>query len=396
MKLSKRIEGMKLSPIRKFNKYAIEAESKGVKVYHFNIGQPDIMTPEAFKEAIRKYDDPVLAYCESQGLTVLQDALINYFGRFGAKYERGDILVTNGGSEALSLVFQAILDEGDEVIMAEPYYTNYDTFVRAADGVIVPITTYAENGYRYVDKEKIESLIGPKTKAIAIINPNNPTGTVLTKDEMQVLADIVKKHDLWLVCDEVYREFCYDGLAMDTFARFEEISDRVIIIDSVSKRFSACGARVGCVISKNADLITNILKICQGRLCCPTIDQLGAAALYGLDPAYFDDIKKEYEERRNASYEALHKIPGIICEMPQGAFYMTVKLPVDDAEDFLMFLLTEFRDNNETLMFAPASGFYVTKGLGKNEMRLAYVLKKEDMVRGIEILGLGLEAYKNR
>ena len=394
MRLSQKVQDMQFSPIRKFNVYAIEAKAKGKKVYHLNIGQPDIKTPAAFMDAIRNFDSEVLAYAESGGLTQLQDAIAKYFDRFGMNIERKDVMITNGGSEGLSMVYTCLLDEGDEVLIPEPFYTNYQTFIAAAGGVLVPITTSAEEGYKFAYADRIEKLITDKTRAISVVNPGNPTGTILTDEEMRVIADIAKKHDLWIIADEAYREFVYDGNEMKSFGQLEDVQDRVIIVDTVSKRFSACGARIGCIVSKNNELMSNAMKIAQGRLCCPTLDMIGSTALYELDPSYFDEIKAEYEARRDAAYEEIMKIPGVVCNKPGGAFYMMVKLPIESAEDFLVWLLTEFEDNNETVMFAPIAGFYGTKGLGKNELRIASVLKKEDLVRGCELIRIGLEQYK--
>ena len=305
-------------------------------------------------------------------------------------------MVTNGGSEAISMLMTCMLDEGDEVIMAEPFYTNYKTFVAQAGGKVVAIPTTADDGYQYAVREKIEKVITPKTKAIAIINPGNPTGKVLTKDEMKLIVDIALEHDMFIIADEVYREFVYDGKEMSSFGSFKEAEQNVIIVDSVSKRFSACGARIGSIACKNEELMLNVMKLAQARLCCPTIDQIGAAALYNLDPSYFDDIKKEYEHRRNVSVEALNEIEGIKYGVPEGAFYITAQLPVDNAEDFLMFLLQEFDVNGETCMFAPAGGFFGTEGVGKSDMRIAYVLNAEDMKAGINIIKEGIKAYNNR
>ena len=305
-------------------------------------------------------------------------------------------MVTNGGSEALTMVFNSILDPGDEIITAEPFYANYQTFVTTADGVIVPITTKAEDGYAYADAELIESAITEKTRAIICTSPGNPTGRVLSMDDIRLIGELAIKHDLWIVADEVYRECAYDGKDITSFGMVPEIRDRVILIDSVSKRFSACGARVGCIVSKNKDLMDSVMKIAQGRLCCPTLDQIGAAALYRLDRSYYDKAREEYEARRDAVYDELMKIPDIVCRKPGGSFYIMAKLPVDDIEDFLMFLLREFDDNGETVMFSPAEGFYATPGLGKDEIRIAYVLNRDDMRRGVELIRLGLEQYKNR
>ncbi|MGN0711388.1 MAG: pyridoxal phosphate-dependent aminotransferase [Anaerovoracaceae bacterium] len=394
MRLSQKVQDMQFSPIRKFNVYAIEAKAKGKKVYHLNIGQPDIKTPKAFMEAVRGFDSEVLAYAESGGLVQLQDAIAKYFSRFGMNIERKNVMITNGGSEALSMIYTCLLDYQDEVLVPEPFYTNYQTFIAQAGGKLVPITTTAEEGYKFAFADRIEKLITDRTRAISLVNPGNPTGTILSHEEMRVIADVAKKHDLWIIADEVYREFVYDGKDMSSFGQFEDVEDRVIIVDSVSKRFSACGARIGCIVSKNEELMSNTMKLAQGRLCCPTLDMIGATALYELDPSYFNEVKVEYEARRDAAYEEIMKIPGVVCNKPGGAFYMMVKLPVESAEDFLVWLLTEFDDNGETVMFAPIQGFYATKGLGKDEIRIASVLKKEDLVRGCELIRLGLEKYK--
>ncbi len=396
MRLSDRVQSMQFSPIRRFNVYANEAAQQGVRVYRLNIGQPDIQTPECFMEAIRNYDSRVIAYAESGGITELQDAVIDYFGSYGMTYAREDMIITAGGSEALNMIFTSILNYGDEVLIPEPFYTNYHTFITSAGGKVVPITTVAEDGYHYADREKIEKLITDKTKVIACVNPGNPTGTILTEDEIRLVLEIAKEHDLWVIADEVYREFAYDGRKITSFGMFEEYKDRIVIVDSVSKRFSACGARIGFALTGNRELADGLMKLAQGRLCTSTVDQIGAAALYRLDRSYYDEVRAEYENRRNAVYDEIMKIPGAICRKPGGAFYMMVKLPVDDIEDFLMFLLKEYRDNNETVMFAPAQGFYGTPGLGKDELRIAYVLKQEDMVRGARLIAGGLEAYKNR
>lgn len=396
MKLSKRVLSMQHSPIRRFNGYAIEAENSGKKVYHLNIGQPDIETPDCFLDAVKNFDKKVIAYAESGGITELQDAISDYFKQYDMDYSRKNIIITNGGSEALTMIFMSILNPGDEVIIAEPFYTNYHTFATSVSSKVVPITTKAEDGYNFAKRELIESAITPQTKAICCISPGNPTGRVLTLDDMKLVGEIAKEHDLWIIADEVYREFAYDNREVTSFGMIDDLSDRVIIVDSVSKRFSACGARVGCVVSKNDDLMDAIMKLAQGRLCCPTLDQVGAAALYRLDRSYYDEVKAEYEARRDVVYEELMKIPGVVCQKPGGAFYMTAKLPVEDVEDFLMFLLTEFDDNGETVMFAPAEGFYGTPGLGKDEMRIAYVLNQADMRRGVELIRLGMEKYKNR
>ncbi len=396
MKLSNKVEAMQFSPIRKFNPYAIQAEKDGKKVYHLNIGQPDVETPECFMEAIRNFDEKVIAYAESGGRPELHSAVIDYFKKYGVDYEPSDMIVTNGGSEALSMTFISLLNEGDEVLVPEPYYTNYSTFALMAGGIVKPIPTSAEDGFAYADKDKIEACITPKTKAICCLEPGNPTGNVLTIDEMKIIGEVAEKHDLMIIADEVYREFVYDGRTPASFAQIPELAQRVIVVDSVSKRFSACGARIGLCISKNKDFMAGILKIAQGRLCVSTVDQIGSAALFRLPDSYYDEVKAEYCGRRDVVVEELNKIPGFSAFVPGGAFYMTCKLPVEDIEDFLMFLLTEFDDNGETVMFAPAEGFYATPGKGKDEIRIAYVLKQEDMKRGVELIRLGLEAYNKK
>lgn len=396
MEFAKRVQEMQFSPIRKFNPIAIKAESEGKKVYHLNIGQPDVETPKCFMDAIKAYDAAVIKYAESGGVPVLQDAVIDYFKQYGISFDREDMIVTNGGSEALTMAFLTLVNPGDEIIIAEPFYTNYNSFLKEANGVVVPITTKAEDGFSYATREQIEPLITDRTRAICCITPGNPTGNVLTLDEMRLVCEIAKEHDLFVIADEVYREFAYDGRPVTSFGMLPEYADRVIIVDSVSKRFSACGARIGLLISKNKEFMSNVMKLAQARLCVSTVDQVGSAGLFRLPMSYYDEVKAEYCGRRDAVYEEMKKIPGVVCRKPGGAFYMTVKLPVDDVEDFLMFMLTEFEDNGETAMFAPAAGFYATPGCGKDEIRIAYVLNQKDMRRGAELIRLGIEAYNKK
>lgn len=396
MKVSERVAAMQFSPIRRFNAYAFDAEAAGKTVYRLNIGQPDVETPTCFKKAIDNFDKKVIAYAESGGVTELLDAMIDYNRMYDMHFEREDIIITNGGSEALTMIFMALLNPGDEAIIAEPFYSNYSTFCDSASGKLVPITSKAEDGYAWAKGDMIEAAITPKTKAICCISPGNPTGRVLNLQEMKLIGEIARKHDLWIISDEVYREFVYDGRDATSFGMLDDIADRVIIVDSISKRFSACGARIGAVISRNKKLMEGILKLAQGRLCCPTLEQIGAATLYRLDKSYYEKAKAEYCARRDAAYEEISKIPGVVCQKPGGAFYLTCKLPVDDVDDFLIFLLKEFDDEGETVMFVPAEGFYATPGLGKDEMRIAYVLTAEKMRRGAELIKLGIEAYNNR
>ena len=383
------------SPMRKFHPLAVAAEQRGKKIYHLNIGQPDIATPSAYFEAVRKYDPQTLAYDASPGNPELIRAVQNYYAGLGVDLESRDILITTGGSEALLLTCLSILDPYTEVIIPEPYYPNYTTFVHAAGGVIRALPTNPWEGYRYAKRERIESLITKNTRAILITNPGNPTGVVLDREEMRLMADIAKEHDLFLICDEVYREFCYDEkFGVPTMARFHDIDDNLVIIDSVSKRFSACGARVGCVVTKNPELQSALLKFCQSRLSVATIDQIGAAALYSVDPSFFRQCKEEYRIRRDTVISRLRQIPGVVVEEPMGAFYVMASLPVDDADRFQHWLLDCFDDKGDTVMFAPGAPFYETPGKGINEVRIAYVLKQEDLARAMEVLAKGIARYQ--
>lgn len=394
MQLSQRVQHCSLSPMRKFHPYAVAAEARGTKIYHLNIGQPDIETPAAFFEALQDFNAKVLEYAASPGLPQLIDAIVRYYQRLGADYTADDILITTGGSEALLIAMMCIVDPGSEVLIPEPFYPNYATFITAAGGHVVPIPTSVEENYRYADRQRIESRITPNTRAILITNPGNPTGTVLTREEMRLIADIAKEHNLFIISDEVYREFCYCGSGLaESMSQFRDVEENVILIDSVSKRFSACGARVGCLVSKNHDFMAQALKFCQSRLSVATLDQVGAASLYSVDPAYFAATREEYRARRDTVLRCLRQIPGVQVAQPDGAFYLMAALPVDDADAFQTWLLTDFQDHGETVMFAPGEPFYATPGLGKNEIRIAYVLKQARLERAIELLGLGLAAY---
>ncbi len=397
MKLSARAQACGLSPMRKFHPYAVAAKQRGTEVFHLNIGQPDIETPPAFFDALKSFEAPVLEYAPSPGLPVLIDAIQAYYKKLGVDYAASDILITTGGSEALQILLNCILDDGSEILIPEPFYPNYRTFVTSAGGKIVPIPTTVEEGYRYADAARIEAQITPNTRAIMVTNPGNPTGLVLTREELQVIVDVAKAHDLYIIGDEVYREFFYggDGMAI-SLATFPEAAENVVLIDSVSKRFSACGARIGCLVSKNKALMAEAMKFCQARLSVATLDQVASAALYSVGPEYFAAVREEYQLRRDTVLNALKKIPGVTVSNPEGAFYLMAALPVDDAEAFQMFLLNEFSDNNQTVMFSPAGSFYVTEGRGKNEIRIAYVLKKERLERAMELLAKGIEAYNAR
>ena len=394
MKFSSKMERCGLSPMRKFNPYAAETVKRGVKIYHLNIGQPDILTPDTYFEALRQFSEPVLSYAPSPGVPALLDAVRGYYDRIGVTLERGDIQVTTGGSEALQATMATLLDDGDEIIIPEPFYPNYHTSVTLAGATIRPLTTHPEEGYRYAVRERVEACINERTRAILITNPGNPTGAVLTPEELRLMLDIAKEHDLIIVCDEVYREFVYGGEPLLSALQYPGYEENVIVIDSVSKRFSACGARVGLLISKNRAFMSQSLKWMQCRLCASTADQVAAAALYGLDPSYFDAVRAEYKSRRDTLLSKLRTIPGVVCETPKGAFYVMAALPVDDADKFQMWLLQEFDDHGDTVMFACGEPFYGTPGKGKNEVRMAYVIKREDLERAMEILAVAIERYR--
>ena len=396
MKFSSKVEKCGLSPMRKFHPYAVAAKARGVNIYHLNIGQPDVQTPPAFFEAVRHFEQPVLAYAPSPGIPELIDAIQNYYDKLDMHFDKSEIYVTVGGSEALQIALQCILDDGDEILIPEPFYPNYHTFITTAGGVIHPLHTKPEEGYFYADRARIEACITPKTKAIMITNPGNPTGTCLTEEQMKMLLDVAVEHDLYLVADEVYREFTYDGEPLHSFGKFDYGQENLILIDSVSKRFSACGARIGCLISRNRDFMANALKYCQARLSVATLDQIAAAALYSVGPEYFEQVRQEYKRRRDTVVRKLHEIPGVICECPRGAFYLMAALPVDDAEKFQLWLLQEFEDHGDTVMFSAGEPFYATPGKGINEIRIAYILKREDLIRACQLLALGIKKYNAR
>ena len=396
MKFSSKIEKCGLSPMRKFAPYAAEAVKKGKKVYHLNIGQPDIATPEAYFEAVKNFSQPVLAYAPSDGVPEMIDAVVNYYGKIDAPITNKQVLITTGGSEALQIALSCILDEGDEIIIPEPFYPNYSTFVTLTGATIRPVTTKPEEGYKFAVRERIEACINEHTRAILFTNPGNPTGTILTEEELKLMADIAKEHDLFIIGDEAYREFVYAGEPLQSMGQFDDAAENVIVIDTVSKRFSACGARIGCMISRNKELMAQAMKYAQCRLSVPTIDQVAAAALYSVGPDYFAAVREEYKRRRDTVIRKLHEIPGVVCECPRGAFYVMAALPVDDADAFQKWLLEEFDDNGDTVMFAPGEPFYATPGKGRNEIRIAYVLKQADLERAMDLLAGGIAAYNAR
>ena len=396
MKLSSKIQRCGLSPMRQFYPREMAARARGVRIHHLNIGQPDVETPQAFFNAVRDCDAPGVAYPPAPGEERYVEALRTYYAGMGCSLEREDILATFGGSEALEIAMACILDEGDEVLVPEPFYPNYTTFINVTGGRLHPIPTSPEEGYRFASRERIEPLINHRTRAILVATPGNPTGVVLSEEEMRLLADIARERDLFLISDEVYREVVYTG-EKATMLALSGAEENVVIIDSVSKRFSTTGARVGALISRNRHFMELAMKICQGRLCAATLDQLGAAALsQTMTPEYLASVRDEYGRRKDALVAALSKLPGVTHSSPEGAFYVMATLPVDDAEKLQYFLLQEFEDQGETVMYAPGEGFYGTPGKGKNEVRIAYVTQPKELTRAIELLGLGIEAYNRK
>ena len=396
MKLSSKMQRCGLSPMRKFNPFAAKVKERGIKIYHLNIGQPDVETPAPFFQALKDFDEKVVAYAPSSGIPAYLDAVRDYYRRIGVELTREQILPTTGGSEALQMTFATILDDGDEVVIPEPFYPNYATSVTLAGAKIRPIPTFVEEDYFYADRARVEACINEHTRALFVTNPGNPTGSILSPEQLKLMLDIAKEHDLFLICDEVYREFVYAGEPLLSGLQFPGYEDNVIVIDSVSKRFSACGARVGCVISKNKEFMAQVMKWCQCRLASATVDQIASAALYGMDPDYFEAVRAEYKLRRDTMVRKLKEIPGVVCGVPKGAFYVMCALPVDDADKFQMWLLEEFNDNKETVLFACGEPFYATPGRGKNEVRLAYTINAPDIARAIDILKIAIEKYNNR
>ncbi len=396
MKLSSKMERCGLSPMRKFSSSADAVKARGIKIYHLNIGQPDVETPAPFYLALKNFADAVVSYAPSVGLPVYLDAVCKYYDRIGVDITRENVLATSGGSEALQIVFATILDDDAEIIIPEPFYPNYATSVTLAGASIRPIPTFVEEDYFYADKERIESCINEKTRAIFITNPGNPTGSILNTDQLKMMLEIAKEHDLFLICDEVYREFVYSGEPLLSALQFPGYEQNVVVVDSVSKRFSACGARVGCIISKNPDFMAQALKWCQCRLASATVDQIASAALYDMDPSYFNMVRDEYRLRRDTMVRKLQEIPGVVCGLPRGAFYVMCALPIDDADRFQTWLLNDFNDNGETVLFACGEPFYATPGRGKNEVRLAYTINAHDIERAIDILKIAIEKYNNR
>ena len=383
------------SPIRKLVPYSEQAKSEGVHVYHLNIGQPDIQTPKLALNAVKNNTLNVLAYSRSEGSEEYRKKLAYYYKKHHIELEADNILVTTGGSEALIFTIGSIMDQGDEIIIPEPFYANYNGFSVAQGVKVIPVISEIDNNFALPPIKAFEALITPKTKAILICNPGNPTGYLYTKEEISQLAKLVVKYDLFLIADEVYREFAYDGEKHYSVMAIEGLEAHTIMIDSVSKRYSMCGARIGCLVTKNKQVYETALKFAQARLSPPTYAQIASEAALDTPDSYFDDVIEKYVQRRNTLIQKLQKISGVKVAKPKGAFYCIVELPISNADIFAQWLLEEFRLENETIMVAPAAGFYATPGLGKNQIRIAYVLKKEDLIKSVNILKQGLKVYKN-
>ena len=396
MEISTRSRNMQSSPIRKLAAYADAAKRQGIHVYHLNIGQPDIKTPACGLEALKDIDRTILEYSPSQGMLSLRAKMVSYYAEYGIDLSPDEIIITTGGSEAVEFAYMACLDPGDEIIVTDPSYANYMAFAQSCGAVMKPIHTSIEDGFKLPPVEKFEEQITPKTKAILICNPNNPTGYLYTKQEMRQIRDIVKKHDLFLFSDEVYREFIYSKEPYISACHLEGIEDNVVLIDSVSKRYSECGIRIGALITKNKDIREAVMKFCQARLSPPLIGQIIAEASLSTPQEYLAQVYDEYLARRNFLIDGLNKIPGVYSPIPMGAFYTMVRLPVEDAEDFCKWCLTDFSYKGQTVMMAPGSGFYTDPSEGRDEVRMAYVLNREDLAKALEVLAHALEAYNSR
>ena len=384
---------MPKSPIRKLVPFAETAKKAGKKVYHLNIGQPDIKTPEVALKAIHDFSDKVVEYSHSAGFETYRKGLASYYQNLGIDVNQNDLIVTTGGSEALLFALNSCLDNGDEIIIPEPFYANYNGFSTSAGVKVKPIATDINNGFALPAISEFEKLITPETKAILICNPGNPTGYLYSKEELETLRDIVIKHDLFLIADEVYREFAYDGHVHHSVLNIEGLAQHAIVIDSTSKRYSMCGIRVGCIVSKNEELMATAMKFAQARLSPPTFGQIAGEAALKTDVSYFEEVSAEYVSRRDVLVEGLNKIEGVLCPKPTGAFYAIAQLPVDNADKFAQWLLEDFELNGETIMVAPAAGFYSTPNTGTNQVRIAYVLNKESLQKSIDILAAALKVY---
>lgn len=394
--LSAKASKMPASPIRKLVPFAEEAKKKGIKIYHLNIGQPDIETPNEMLSAIKEANIKVLEYSHSAGNESYRKKLAEYYNSFNIPIDSSEIIVTTGGSEAIQFAMMTCFNPGDEVIIPEPFYANYNGFATAADVIVKPIVSKIDNGFALPPIEEFEKLIGPKTKGVMICNPGNPTGYLYTREELDKLRNLILKYDLFLLSDEVYREFCYDGKEYVSVMHLKGIENNVILMDSISKRYSACGARIGAFITKNKEVLSAAMKFAQARLSPPTFGQIGAEAALKTPKSYFEKVNKEYVARRNFLIQSLNEIPGVICPKPSGAFYCIARLPIDDADKFCQWLLQDFQHQQQTVMLAPATGFYSTPGTGKNEVRLAYVLNLDDLKNAVECLKIALNQYPGK
>ena len=395
-KISNKGIAMPESPIRKLAPFAETAKKSGKRIYHLNIGQPDIKSPEVALEAIHNFSDKVVEYSHSAGFESYRKGLANYYQNLGIAINKDEVIVTTGGSEAISFALNSCLDNRDEVIIPEPFYANYNGFATSAGVTVKPIATSIHDGFALPEIAKFEKIITAKTKAILICNPGNPTGYLYSKEELETLKDIVIKHDLFLIADEVYREFSYEGYVHHSVLNIERLEQHAIVIDSTSKRYSMCGIRVGCIVSKNKELMRTVMKFAQARLSPPTFGQIAGEAALKTDVSYFEQVSAEYVSRRDVLVEGLNKIEGVICPKPKGAFYAIAELPVDDADKFAQWLLEDFELDGATIMVAPAAGFYATPNMGVNQVRIAYVLNKEALQKSIDILEAGLKVYPGR
>jgi aspartate aminotransferase len=395
-KISQKGHQMPASPIRKLVPFAEAAKKRGIKIYHLNIGQPDIETPEIFLEAIRNFSPKVVEYSHSAGMESYRKKLSGYYQKFGIPVSHEEIMVTCGGSEAIEIAMMACLDHGDEIIVPEPFYANYNGFSCQADVVIKPVIASIENGFALPPIEDFEKNIGPKTKAILICNPGNPTGYLYTREELEQLKNLAVKHNLFLFSDEVYKEFCYDGREYCSVMHLSGADEHVILLDSISKRYSACGARIGALVTKNKEVMSAALKFAQARLSPPTFGQVGAEAAIDTPASYFENVNREYTARRNFLVDSLNKMEGVFCPKPSGAFYCIARLPIDNADKFCQWLLESFQFKDQTVMLAPATGFYSTPGAGMNEVRLAYVLNLDALQNAMECLEQALKVYPGK
>lgn len=395
MDLSKRIKNMDYSPVRKLVPLIENAVSRGIRVHEMHIGQPNIKTPDTFLDSVQSYSEHIVRYTNSMGTTDLRKAFAGFYANCGVRLGEDDLLITQGGSEAIIFALSTLCDPGDEVLVAEPFYSNYESFIRMVDAVLVPVTLRIEDNYQLPAKAEIEKLITPRTRAILFSNPNNPTGTILTKAEMDIIRDIALEHDLFIIADEVYRHFIFDPLHYNSFMNMEGIEDRVVLVDSVSKHYSACGARIGIIGSANKEFISQTLKLCQARLSVSTIEQYASADMINNVGEYLSGVVAAYRERRDVICDLLSTMEGVVCVRPSGAFYVLVELPVQDTDEFAAWMLTDFNYEGETLSFAPGSGFYADKSKGKSKARFSFCASEpEEIRRAMKVLEQGLAAYR--